>query len=62
MLTPEERAVVTEIQDRLIELFVLQDEASKAEDRAQIQRLQSEIDDLLIERDRVRQMNTAGSR
>ena len=36
MLTPEERALVTEIQDRLIELFVLQDEATRAEDWGQV--------------------------
>jgi hypothetical protein len=33
MSTSEERALVTEIQDRLIELWVEQDEARRAKDR-----------------------------
>src|SRR4051794_6234722 len=34
ILSPAERALLTEKQDRLIELFVLHDEATKAEDWA----------------------------
>jgi hypothetical protein len=33
MSTSQERALVTEIQDRLIELYVEQDEARRAENR-----------------------------
>jgi hypothetical protein len=33
MPTSEKRSLVTEIEDRLIELYVQQDEARKAEDR-----------------------------
>ena len=45
MLTPEERALLIEQQDRLIELLVLKQEASEAEDWDRFRELQSEIDD-----------------
>ena len=45
MLTPEERALVTEQQDRLIELYVSQEEAAMAHDWRRVGELQLEIDD-----------------
>jgi hypothetical protein len=45
MLTPEERALFTERQDRLIELYVEQKEATRAEDWVRVRVLQVEIDD-----------------
>lgn len=59
-LTPEERAQVLEIQDRLIELFVDRGEAVAAGDRSRADALQDEIDDLLRRRDDIRMWAGAG--
>ena len=53
-LTPEERAEVMRIQDRLIELFVDRGDAVAAGNSARADSLQGEIDDLLRERDDIR--------
>ncbi len=53
-LTPEERAEVMRIQDRLIELFVDRGDAVAAGDSARADVLQDEIADLLRERDDIR--------
>lgn len=53
-LTPEERAQVLDIQDRLIELFVDRGEAVSAGDGRRADALQGEIDDLLRECDDIR--------
>jgi hypothetical protein len=45
MLTPEERALFTERQDRLIELYVERKEATQAADWSRVRELQIEIDD-----------------
>ncbi len=45
MLTPEERALLIEQQDRLIELLVQKQEASEAENWDRFRELQTEIDD-----------------
>ena len=52
--TPEERAEVMRIQDRLIELFVDRGDAVAAGNSARADSLQGEIDDLLRERDDIR--------
>lgn len=52
-LSPEERAEVMRIQDRLIELLVDRGEAVSAGDRTQADALQGEIDGLLEERERI---------
>jgi hypothetical protein len=44
MFTCEGRALVTEIQDRLIELYVQQDEARREHDPDRAHELQVEID------------------
>jgi hypothetical protein len=44
MLTPEERAPVTDMKDRLIELYVERDEAAKTGDRDRVRDLQTEIE------------------
>jgi molybdenum-dependent DNA-binding transcriptional regulator ModE len=54
MLASEGRALVTEIQDRLIELYVEQDEARKAEDRDRARELQVEIDKATAQREEIR--------
>lgn len=54
MLTPEERALLTDTQDRLIHLFVEHDEARRAEDWARARNLESQIDDAQCEADAIR--------
>ena len=54
ILTPEERAEVMRIQDRLIELFVDRADAIAAADAARADALQDEIDELLRERDAIK--------
>jgi hypothetical protein len=53
MSTFAERAFVTEVQDRLIELYVEQDEARRAEDRDRARELQAEIDKTTAQREEV---------
>jgi hypothetical protein len=45
MLTPEERALLIEQQDRLIELLTERQEFTKAEDWDRARELQADIDD-----------------
>jgi hypothetical protein len=54
MSTPAERALVTEIQDRLIELYVQQDEARRAEDRDRARELEVEIEKAAAQREQIR--------
>ena len=61
MLTPEERALLIEQQDRLIELLVLKQEASQAENWDRFRELQSEIDDAQGQLEIIRQLESAGS-
>src|SRR5690348_14430852 len=53
MLTSEARALVTEIQDRLIELYVQQDEAGE-QDPDRVRELQVEIDKAAAQREEIR--------
>jgi len=52
MQTSEERALVTEIQDRLIDLYVQQDEARGEHDPDRARELQVEIDKATAHRER----------
>jgi molybdenum-dependent DNA-binding transcriptional regulator ModE len=54
MFTSEGRAPVTDIQDRLIELYVQQDEARRADDRDRARELQVEIDKAAAQRQEIR--------
>ena len=54
MSTFEERALLTEIQDRLIELYVQQDEVRRAEDRDRARELEIEIDQTTAPREEIR--------
>jgi hypothetical protein len=60
MFTSARRALVTEIQDRLIELYVQQDEARRTEDR-RAHELQVEIDKATAQREDIRRWNALGS-
>ena len=46
MPSPEERAMLTDVQDQLIELYVAQDEARDGRDTTRVEQLQTEIDRL----------------
>jgi hypothetical protein len=54
MLRSEGRDLVTDIEDRLIELYVQQDEARRTEDRDQARGLQVEIDKPAAQREEIR--------
>jgi hypothetical protein len=54
MLTSEARALVTEIQDRLIELYVQQDEARGEQNPDRARELQVEIDKATAQREEIR--------
>jgi hypothetical protein len=54
MLTTKARAQVTEIQDRLIELYVQQDKARGEQDPDRARELQVEIDKATAQREQIR--------
>ena len=54
MLTSEARALVTEIQDRLIDLYVQQDGARGEHDPDRARELQVEIDKATAQREEIR--------
>jgi hypothetical protein len=56
MITPEERTLLIEQQDRLIELLVQRQEASAAEDWDRFRELQTEIDDAQGQLELIRQL------
>ena len=59
MLTSEERALVIEQQDRLIELLTERQESSKAEDWDRARELQTEIVDAQGQLEIIRQLDDA---
>ena len=61
MLTSEGSALVTDIQDRLIEHYVQQDEARRVEDRDRVHELQIEIDKATTQREEIRRWSALGS-
>jgi hypothetical protein len=61
LLTAEERARITDIQDLLIGLFVEHREAVENGDNGRARTLQSEIDDLLREKDEIEKWAVLGS-
>ena len=54
MLTREGRALITAIQDRLIDLYVQQDEARREHNPDRAHDLQVEIDKATAQRDQMR--------
>ena len=54
MLTPEERTLLTDQQDQLIELYVEQNEATRAADWGRVRALQIEIDNTKEQLDAIR--------
>jgi hypothetical protein len=60
MLTSEGRALVTKIQDRLIELYVQQKEAKRTEDPSRAHELH-ETDKATAQREEIRRWSILGS-
>jgi hypothetical protein len=61
LLTPEERARITELQDLLIDRFVEHREATAEGQEERVKRLEAQIDDLLREKEEVERWATVGS-
>jgi hypothetical protein len=61
MLTPEERALLTDVQDHLLELYVLKEQASNKNDWNRVQSLQADIAEAEAQRTEIRQLDTIGS-
>jgi hypothetical protein len=59
MLSPEERALPTEVQDRLLALYIRKDEAIEAADRGRVRALREEIVIAEAEREELRASNMA---
>ena len=62
MQTSEARALVTEIQDRLIDLHVRQDEARREHDPDRARELQVEIDKATAQREEIRRWSVQAVR
>jgi hypothetical protein len=61
LLTPEERARISELQDLLIDRFVEHREAAADGQEERLRTLEVEIDDLLREKEEVEKWATVGS-
>ena len=61
LLTPEERARITELQDLLIDRFVEHRAATADGQAARVEELEAEIDNLLREKEEVEKWATMGS-
>jgi hypothetical protein len=61
LLTPEERARITELQDQLIDRFVEHRDATAQGEEDRVRVLEAQIDDLLREKAEVERWATLGS-
>jgi hypothetical protein len=61
LLTPEERARITELQDLLIDRFVEHREATANRQDERVKTLEAEIDSLLREKEEVEKWAAVGS-
>lgn len=61
MLTQEERALLVDVQDRLLELYVSRERASKEQDWRQVDSIDAEIAEVEAMRKEIRQLDTVGS-
>jgi molybdenum-dependent DNA-binding transcriptional regulator ModE len=61
LLTPEERARLTDLQDKLIERFVAHKDAVADGLEARAKELEAEIDDLLREKEEIEKWATFGT-
>jgi hypothetical protein len=61
MLTQEERALLVDVQDRLLELYVLRERAGKDKDWERVHSLNADIAKSEAQRREIRQFDTVGS-
>jgi hypothetical protein len=61
MLTQEERALLVDVQDRLLELYVLRERATKEHEWRLVDSIDAEIVKVEAKREEIRQMDTVGS-
>jgi len=61
MLTQEERALLVDVQDRLLELYVLREQASKDQDWKRLDSLEADIAEAEARRREIRLFDTVGS-
>ena len=61
MLTPEERALLTDVQDHLLELYVLKEQASNKKDWDRVYSLNADIAEVEAQRAEIRQLDTVES-
>ena len=61
MLTQEERALLVDVQDRLLELYVHREQASKRRDWQRVDSLDADIAAAEARRREIRRMDTVGS-
>jgi hypothetical protein len=61
MLTQEERALLVDVQDRLLELYVFRERASKENDWRRVDAIDAEIAETEARRVQIRQLDTVGS-
>ena len=61
MLTPEERALLTDVQDRLLELYVLKEQANKTGNPEGLSTIEAAIAEAEAEREEIRRLDTVGA-
>ena len=61
MLTPEERELLTDIQDRLLELYVRREQVTRTADLGELRALNQEIAVAEAERKELRRWEMAGA-
>ena len=61
MLTPEARALLAEVQDRLLELYVLREQANKTGNPEGRSSIEADIAEAEAEREEIRRLDTIGS-
>ena len=61
MLTPEERALLMNVQDRLLELYVLREQANKTGNPEGVSTVEADIAEAETEREAIRRLDTVGS-
>ena len=61
MLTPQERALLVDVQDRLLELYVFRERATKNRDWQRVDSIDAEIVTAERQAGEIRQLDTVGS-
>ena len=61
MLTQDERDLLVEVQDRLLQLYVYREQASKTQDWKRVDSLEADIAEVEARRREIRRMDTVGS-